>query len=88
MSETPLMNYVKLNYPLNTHMLSMIRDEESKLAAAQKALEFYADHIHWMTLTDDSNEPPKLLIANGDTNDTSGWAVAENVLLPMKQAVK
>lgn len=42
------------------------------------ALRFYAKAIHWMGVTEDAT--PKLLIANGDTDETDGPAVARDTL--------
>lgn len=52
-------------------------DEKTRL---RRALEFYARHEHWMALGEGTNNDQKLLIANGDTTDTNGWAVAEKAL--------
>jgi pyruvate/2-oxoglutarate dehydrogenase complex dihydrolipoamide dehydrogenase (E3) component len=45
----------------------------------EDALKFYAKHEHWMGLTSD-DYTPKLLVANGNTPNTEGWAVAEAAL--------
>lgn len=52
-------------------------DEKTRL---RQALEFYARHEHWMSLDGNLGSDRKLLIANGDTTDTDGWAVAEKAL--------
>ena len=64
---------LELNYA-SVEAMSKSHDE---LVAA---LEFYARGEHWMALAGDSDGPSKVLIANGDTPDVDGWAVARAAL--------
>jgi hypothetical protein len=56
--------------------------------ALREALEFYANHNHWMGLTEASDSPQKLLIANGNVKGTEGWSVAEAALAASSQESK
>ena len=51
-----------------------------EIARLRKALDFYARREHWMARTENLACSRKLLVANGDTSGTNGWAVAEEAL--------
>jgi len=57
---------------------SLVKFLQADIARLQKALEFYANHIHWMGLAGDS-ELQTVLVA-GKLWDMNGWAVAEDAL--------
>lgn len=45
-----------------------------------KALEFYANHNHWMTLGQDADALHSILVAHGQSDGYQGWSEAEDAL--------
>lgn len=63
--------------------MRLYKSWHNRALKAEKALDFYARHIHWMGLTEDS-DVSTVLVAQGDVDSMNGWAVAEAALADTK----
>jgi hypothetical protein len=83
----------KLREDLEQRLAFYVRDEDKeeladnvKVLSAENrdlraALQFYAQHLHWMGVTSDPDCPSRVLIAHkGQIKGEDGWAVAEAAL--------